>query len=201
MHSDGSLVNTDKATLLNKQESLQTETTTHLPDNYTHVYDGGLLLHSVLSQTHCGTSYASIARTILSVLCSNRGTAVHICVDQYKINSIKDSERKLRGASNHTYSITGSEQTIRQSGKKMVSSIFLKMVSSSMNSGSSSYENGRRIIIGSSYKERHWSFPLVGSASSMYQMGASRQSQSPNHPATKETMKKPILKLHFMLTT
>ena len=113
---------TTKSALLKKLESLQTATIMdgELLSSYVHVYDGGLLLHSVLSQTNIGASYASIARTMLSVVCSGRASEVHVCLDKYVENSIKDSERKLRGAVDSAYVITGSDQTIRQSGKKLL---------------------------------------------------------------------------------
>lgn len=56
---------------------------TQLPDNFTPIYDGGLVLRSILFQIHSRTSYSPIARMILSVLCSNKGTEVHICYDKF----------------------------------------------------------------------------------------------------------------------
>lgn len=67
-----------------------------------------------------GASYASIARTMLSVVCSGSASEIHLCLDKYVENSIKDSERKLRGAVDSVYVITGPDQTIRQSGKKLL---------------------------------------------------------------------------------
>ena len=121
-HCDGAHVKTEKSALLKKLESLQTETITEaeLPRSYVQVYDGGLLLHSVLSQTNIGASYASIARTMLSVVCAGSASEAHVCLDKYVENSIKDSERKLRGAVDSVYVITGPDQTIRQSGKKLL---------------------------------------------------------------------------------
>lgn len=127
-HCDGSLVKTDKSSLLHHLEAVQMETINELdhPELYTHVYDGGLLLHSILSQTSIGASYASIARTILSVICASKGKEVHICLDKYLEDSIKGSERKLRGAVDSAYNITGPEQTIRQSGKKLLANGMFK---------------------------------------------------------------------------
>ncbi|ESO88713.1 hypothetical protein LOTGIDRAFT_165497 [Lottia gigantea] len=98
-HCDGTHVKTNKSVLLKKLESLQTEpvTESELPRNYVHVYDGGLLLHSILTQTNIGASYGSIARTILSAVCSGDANEAHVCLDKYVENSIKDSERRLRG--------------------------------------------------------------------------------------------------------
>ena len=84
------------------------------------IYDGGLLVHAIISQIATGASYASIARTMLSVVCSGRAHEVHVCFDKYEQNSIKDSERKLRGAVDSIYTITGPDQIIRQSGKKLL---------------------------------------------------------------------------------
>ena len=121
-HCNGAHMKTEKSALLRKLESLHTETITdaQLPRCYVHVYDGGLFLHSVLSQTATAASYASMARTMLSVLCSGRASEVHVCMDKYVENSIKDSERKSRGAVDTDYVLTGSEQKIRQSGKKLL---------------------------------------------------------------------------------
>lgn len=76
-------------------------------------YDGGLVFPSVLSHTNSGASFASIARTVLSRVCSGSTTEVHLYMDKYIENSIEDSERKLRGSVDMTYLITVPEQTIR----------------------------------------------------------------------------------------
>lgn len=70
-HCDGTQVKTDKSALLKKLESFQTEkiTEAELPMNYAQIYDGGLLVHSVLSLTGMGASYATIARNMLSLVC------------------------------------------------------------------------------------------------------------------------------------
>ena len=125
-HSDGGNLKTDKSALLEKLESWQTDPIDTLPEAYSTVYDGGLLIHSTLSQMNAGTSYASIAKTILSVVCSGRGSdEVHVCLDKYVVNSIKDSERQLRGATNQPYGITGPDQKIRQSGQKLLTLLSL----------------------------------------------------------------------------
>jgi len=121
-HCDGSNLKTDKSTLLNKLESMQTTRILEndIPMGHAHVFDGGYLLHSVMSLTNIGASYASIAWTMLSILCAGKASEVHVCFDKYLENSIKGSERELRGAVNALYNITGSEQTIRQSGQKLL---------------------------------------------------------------------------------
>jgi len=127
-HCDGAHVKTVKSALLSKLESLQTEmiAESDLPRSFVQIFDGGLLLHSVISQTNMGASYASIARTMLSVMCYGRAREVHVCLDKYVENSIKDSERKLRGAVDSAYNITGPEQTIRQSGPKLLTNGIFK---------------------------------------------------------------------------
>ena len=73
-HCDGSILKTDKSTLLKKLESMQTALEIDLPMKYAHVFDGGLLLHSVLSKTNISASNASIARMLLSVVCTGKGS-------------------------------------------------------------------------------------------------------------------------------
>lgn len=100
-HCDGTRVKSDKSTLLKKLETLQNDSVREVehPRRFVTIYDGGLVLHLVLSQTNIGASYASVARRILSTICSEgMATDVHLCLDTYKDSSIKDSERKLRGA-------------------------------------------------------------------------------------------------------
>ena len=66
-HCDGSHMKTEKSSLLRKLKSLQTQTIKdeELPTSYMKVYDGGLLLHSVLLQTAVEASYASMARAMI----------------------------------------------------------------------------------------------------------------------------------------
>ena len=52
----------------------------------------------VLSQTNIGASYTSIARAMVYVICSGMASEAHVCLKKYVDNSIKNSERKLRGA-------------------------------------------------------------------------------------------------------
>ncbi|XP_030837116.1 uncharacterized protein LOC105437992 [Strongylocentrotus purpuratus] len=121
-HCDGMYMKTNKSALLRSLESLQTENISEagVLQGHVRVYDGGLLLHSVLSQTNTGASYSSIARNMVSLVLSGKSTEVHVCLDKYVGNSIKDSERKLRGALDTVYEITGPDQTIRQSGQKLL---------------------------------------------------------------------------------
>ena len=121
-HCDGTYAKSDKATLLKKLESIQGEVISEesLPASYVYVYDGGLVLHTVLAQTKAGASLAAVSRTILSLVCSVRGSEVHLCLDKYIENSIKDSERKMRGAVDMQFTITGPEQILMQSGQKLL---------------------------------------------------------------------------------
>ena len=48
---------------------------------------------------------------MLSAVCSGRDSEAHVCLDKYVGNSIKDSERKLRGDFDSVYVITGPDQT------------------------------------------------------------------------------------------
>lgn len=117
-HCDGSRVKTDKAALLNMLESMQTVpfTESDLPQEYSQIIDGGLLLHSTVSQTNIGASYRYIARSMLSTVCKGSATEVHACLDKYVTNSLKDSERKLLGAIDSQYTIMGADQKMRQNG-------------------------------------------------------------------------------------
>ena len=73
-----------------------------------------------------GTSMASIARSLLSTICTGQAAEVHVCFDKYGTNSIKDGERTLRGAQDTAYNITGPEQILRQSGQRMLSNGIFK---------------------------------------------------------------------------
>lgn len=125
-HSDGAHLKTAKSALLNKLEDFQTDVLIDLPVNCARVYDGGLLLHSVLSSVNIGATYGSIATTVLSTVCSGSGMEVHVCLDKYIENSIKDSERQLRGTVNTVYTISGPDQTVRQRGQNLLNSSSFK---------------------------------------------------------------------------
>ena len=127
-HRDGSHMKTNKAALLQKLEATQNTilTKSDIPKSIVLVYDGGRLLHSVLSQTNVGASFRSIARTMLSVVLSSGCQETHICLDKYVTNSIKDSERRLREACDTIFVITGPEQRIRQTGQKLLANSVFK---------------------------------------------------------------------------
>ena len=113
---------TDKSALLRKLKFFQMETITEaeLLMLYAQVYNGGLLVHSILLQATMGASYAPIARTMLSMVFSEIAHEVHICSDKYVENSIKDNERKQCGAVDTAYTITDLDQKTRQSGKTLL---------------------------------------------------------------------------------
>ncbi|XP_068213902.1 uncharacterized protein [Palaemon carinicauda] len=122
-HADGALLKSRKHTLLNRLEEFQKDTP--IPTEVhqgicVRIYDGGLLIHSVLSVMNVGTLYGAIARTILSTVCTGGGDEIHVCLDKYVENSVKDSERKLRGAEDSVYTITGPNQTMRHKGAKLL---------------------------------------------------------------------------------
>lgn len=125
-HADGAHLKTAKSTLLNKLEDFQTDVLTDLPMDCARVYDGGLLIHSVLSLVNVGATFGSIARTVLSTVCSGSGSEVHVCLDKYVENSIKDSERQLRGTVHTIYTISGPDQSVRQKGQTLLSSSSFK---------------------------------------------------------------------------
>ena len=117
-----------KSALLKKLESVQ-----NLPSSYeeascdcVHLFDGGLLIHFVLSQTNAGSTFASTARSILSLVCSSKGREIHLCFDKYLESSIKGCERKLRGAFNAPFCITGPHQFIRQRGQRLLTNGIFK---------------------------------------------------------------------------
>ena len=93
-HSDGAHLKTAKSALLNKLEDLQTDALIDLPVNCARVYDGSLLLHSVLSSVNIMATYGSIARTILSTVCTGTGTEVHVCLDKYIHRKLDQRQRK-----------------------------------------------------------------------------------------------------------
>jgi hypothetical protein len=110
-HSDGSGLKTDKSKLLNKLEELQdgfSEASPHVID--VTLIDGGLLLHSFLCAIGKITSYRSLARMLLAHVCGSRGNTIHVLFDTYHPNSLKTSERKLRGADDHPFLIAGPQQ-------------------------------------------------------------------------------------------
>ncbi|KAK4309970.1 hypothetical protein Pmani_018437 [Petrolisthes manimaculis] len=125
-HADGAHLKTAKSALLKKLEGLQTDVPTDTPMNCARVYDGGRLIHSILSLVNFGTTFGSIARTVLSTVCNGSGSEVYVCLDKYIENSIKDSERQLRGTVNTVYTISGPDQSVRQKGQTLLSSSSFK---------------------------------------------------------------------------
>ena len=120
-HSDGSGLKTVKSKLLKKLESLQDGFAERaLPPIDVTLIDGGLLLHSFLSAIGNITSYGNLARRLLAHVCSSSGSEVHVLFDTYHPLSLKESERKLRGAEDRPFVISGPEQTPKQSCQKLL---------------------------------------------------------------------------------
>ena len=115
LHRDGTQMKTDKSALLKRLGPFRRKRSQK--QNYAQICGGGLLVHSILSPSGIGASYASIARTMLSLVCSGRAEDVHVCFHKCVENSIEYSERKQRGAVDTVYTITGPDQKIRQNGK------------------------------------------------------------------------------------
>ena len=110
-----------RAKLLNKLEELQDGfTETPLPLINVTLIGGGLLIHSFLSAIGKITSYGNLARTLLSYVCGSGGSEIHLLFDTYHPMSLKESERKLRGADDRPYLITGPEQAPRQGCQKLL---------------------------------------------------------------------------------
>ncbi|XP_041362193.1 uncharacterized protein LOC121378189 [Gigantopelta aegis] len=61
-----------------------------------------------------------MARSILSHVCSNRGNEIHVLFDTYVPSSLKESERRLRGADDRPFVISGPEQAPKQSCQKLL---------------------------------------------------------------------------------
>ncbi|KAJ8031889.1 hypothetical protein HOLleu_25241 [Holothuria leucospilota] len=120
-HSDGSGLKTDKSKLLRKLEELQGSfTETPLPPIDVTLIDGGFLIHSFLSAIGNITSYRHLARKLLAYVCANQGNEIHVLFDTYRPMSLKESERKLRGAEDCPFVITGPEQAPRQNCQKLL---------------------------------------------------------------------------------
>ena len=120
-HSDGSPLKTEKSALLRLLEKhLDSSLSTASHHNVAAtIIDGGLLFHTILQQTI--GSYGAIARELLIKICSFPGNQIHVLFDKYINPSLKDNERKLRGADNITrFTITGPEQIPRQRGSQLL---------------------------------------------------------------------------------
>ena len=77
-HADGAPLKTQKSALLKRLESLQKNLITEVPADAVHIFDGGLLLYTVLSTMNIGASFGSVARTILSTVCKGKGDEVKL---------------------------------------------------------------------------------------------------------------------------
>ena len=78
------------------------------------------MIHSFLSAIGKITSYGNLARTLLAYICGSGGNEIHLLFDTYHPMSLKESERKLRGADARPFLITGQEQALRQDSQKLL---------------------------------------------------------------------------------
>ena len=158
-HSDGSALKTDKSKLLYKLEELKKD-----PGGSPKVFDvtltnSGLLLHFFLFTIGKIKSYESLARALLAHVCGSRCDTIHVLFETYLPNSLKTSERKLRGAEDHPFVIAGPQQAPKQSCKKLLQNGMLKTswrFSCSM--------NGRKITTVQSWEARSLWFRMVQTA-------------------------------------
>ena len=126
-HSDGLRITTQKSKLLKKLEELQDGyTQAQLPVISATLINGGLLIHSFLSTLGRITNYGNLARSLLGCVCSCLGSGIHVLFDTYRTDSLKESERKLRGGEAQPYVISGPEQTARQSCQKLLQNSIFK---------------------------------------------------------------------------
>ena len=112
---------TNKSKLLKKLEELQDGfIQEQLPLVSVTLIDGGLLIYSFLSTLGRITSYGNLALSLMASVRSSQGKEIHVVFDTCHTDSIKESERILRGAAHDPYVISGSEQTARQSCQKLL---------------------------------------------------------------------------------
>lgn len=127
-HSDGTMIKTDKSALLKFLEKKQTGSiaSEEISNVEFCLIDGGQLLHTSLQ--FVSGSYGTMARQILSRVCSSVGRQIHVLFDVYKNDSLKESERILRGneCSTTNYSISGPDQKPRQSGQQLAKNCSFK---------------------------------------------------------------------------
>ena len=120
-HSDGSEIKTENSRLLNKLVELQDGfTETPLPPIDLTLIDCGQLIHSVLSAIGKITSYGNLTMTLLPYVYGSGGNEIHLLFDTYHPMPLKESERKLRGADDRPFLITGPEQAPKQGCQKLI---------------------------------------------------------------------------------
>ena len=74
--------------------------------------DSGLLIHFFQSAIGKITSYGNLARTLLAYVCGSGSNEIHLLFDTYHPMSLNVNERKLRGADDRPFLITGPEQAL-----------------------------------------------------------------------------------------
>ena len=96
-HNDGTPLKTDKATLTKTLESRQEVVLVDitLSTITATAIDGGIILHEIVLQ-HSKSTYATMAKDLLTKVCSSRGEQIHLVFDKHQSPSIKDAERNLR---------------------------------------------------------------------------------------------------------
>jgi len=120
-HSDGTGLKTDKSKLLNKLEKLHHGfNDTPLPSVDVTLIGGGLLIHSFLSAVGKIVFFGNHVRELLVYVCRNPGDKIHVLFDTYRPTSLKQSERKLRGADDQPFVIAGPEQAPKQGCQKLL---------------------------------------------------------------------------------
>ena len=128
-HSDGTCNKTEKAALTKTLERRQTHifTDQNLPPIKASLIDGECIMHESIMR-HCKSTYQTIARNLLIKVCSKPGEQIHLLLDKYQSPSIKDAERKLRGADENlsAFVITGPEQSQRRAGAELLRSSAFK---------------------------------------------------------------------------
>ena len=116
------------------------------------------------------------------------GHEVHVCLDKYIENSIKDSERQLRGAVDAIYTITGPEQTMRQRGQTLLrNGTFKNELGKFLMK-----EWGEKTTTGTSTVGRRYLLHMVANAFSSGQMQHASKSQSQGLLTYRPTTKRQI---------
>ena len=118
------MIKTDKSALLKFLEKKQTGSiaSEEISNVEFCLIDGGQLLHSMLP--FVSGSYGTMARQILSRVCSSVGRQIHVLFN----DSLKESERILRGndCNATNYFISGPHQKPHQSGQQLAKNCSFK---------------------------------------------------------------------------
>ena len=122
-HSDGTPTKTNKALLTKCLEQKQSTVLDYESVGTADVelLDGGLILHEILSK-HKNSTYGTIARAILMKVCNRKSVEIHLLLDRYLLQSIKNCARlSYRSATlDDSFNITGPEQIQKKSGADLL---------------------------------------------------------------------------------